>query len=114
MTQLDGLFLAFQFYDSPIKSFVAHLTRQPRHESFNSMIVRLKECGASILDAQNIGFNSMIVRLKGDVADGHGGQHGSFQFYDSPIKSIRARQTNPRRRSFNSMIVRLKGSIFCV
>ena len=55
---------------------------------FNSMIVRLKAIKANFKSAQLNGFNSMIVRLKDHAAGGaHQGPH-TFQFYDSPIKSI--------------------------
>ena len=50
----------------------------------------------------------MIVRLKGIIENGLTECVNWFQFYDSPIKSVRSTSRRNSPLSFNSMIVRLK------
>ena len=54
----------FQFYDSPIKSFLLPFCLFS-FKSFNSMIVRLKDGTERDCIFRYNCFNSMIVRLKG-------------------------------------------------
>ena len=58
----------FQFYDSPIKRREAILSAcYSANDSFNSMIVRLKEPIGNPHELLITCFNSMIVRLKDGV-----------------------------------------------
>ena len=76
---------------------------------FNSMIVRLKvEIFPSPKFHSLNGFNSMIVRLKEGEINSSFLDAASFQFYDSPIKSVPDNIKDTIRKRFNSMIVRLK------
>ena len=88
----------FQFYDSPIKSSYASL-RKAELECFNSMIVRLKEYADRGGGGKPSCFNSMIVRLKVNI---HITVFASFmfQFYDSPIKST----ARSKRAASNSLV----------
>ena len=61
---------------------------QQLSRSFNSMIVRLKGNDSHPRTLHKDGFNSMIVRLKGPIQKQQRA-FLAFQFYDSPIKSIR-------------------------
>ena len=53
----------------------------------------------------------MIVRLKEGLLQMDNRIRLSFQFYDSPIKSIQKKRPGRRGGSFNSMIVRLKDEV---
>ena len=75
---------------------------------FNSMIVRLKDYNNYKCDYAHYSFNSMIVRLKERSQYKYTNLIPKFQFYDSPIKSIKYLRSNHPIVCFNSMIVRLK------
>ena len=65
LTSTRSSHFSFQFYDSPIKSLRRTRRTVCGAASFNSMIVRLKECSrGNRLDVPRECFNSMIVRLK--------------------------------------------------
>ena len=58
------------------------------------MIVRLKVVAAFKISSELCGFNSMIVRLKGYTNMSNKTNTGVFQFYDSPIKSVKPDRVN--------------------
>ena len=76
----------FQFYDSPIKRIAGIVALLVYADSFNSMIVRLKDIKS---------INNML-------------REKWFQFYDSPIKRKLIPHNGRAFGGFNSMIVRLK------
>ncbi len=61
---LISLLLWFQFHIGAIKSII-YFTIKYIYESFNSILVRLKEGCPYYEDKSNIRFNSILVRLKG-------------------------------------------------
>ena len=77
----------FQFYDSPIKRLLT-INALAVTNCFNSMIVRLKVVRFKHILPIPAGFNSMIVRLKESTRFGSLKAVCTFQFYDSPIKSL--------------------------
>ena len=79
------------------------------------MIVRLKVFFNIYCALNSRGFNSMIVRLKDRPRHWRGGSHNSFQFYDSPIKSLFSRSLSScffRFQFYDSPIKRRRESVF--
>ena len=82
-----------------------------RVDNFNSMIVRLKEGRYLALSNPSLLFQFYDSPIKSVREHLHRPRGEEFQFYDSPIKSESDGLIAKTNINFNSMIVRLKGSI---